>query len=288
MGLMNNIDDESNKISKALLGYDNSEFVHSKEGRVIRLLAEYLYPKQQFDIKKIKRTIIFFGSARIRSEKEDVKKYRIENGDNLDIKPIIKKEIEDEIVKANRKKLSKIYDETRELAFKISSWSNKLPKEQRFYICTGGGPGIMEAANRGAKEAGTKTIGLNISLPFEQDPNQYISKNLNFEFHYFFMRKLWFVVLAKAMVVFPGGFGTFDELMEVLTLKQTRKVTKPLPIYLYHKEYWDNVFNFNYLAEYGLISKEDLNLFRYVNSPDEAFEAIVGDLSKIYSINIEK
>ncbi|TAL70911.1 MAG: TIGR00730 family Rossman fold protein [Bacteroidetes bacterium] len=240
-------------IKRAPKGYDNYEFIHSKDGRVIRLLAEYLYPKQVMDKNNVKKGIIFFGSARVKPNDK--------NGDNAGY-----------------------YNDARILAKLLTDWSNTLPKEKSFNIVTGGGPGIMEAANRGSYDAGRKSVGLNISLPFEQMPNQYISEVLNFEFHYFFMRKFWFVYLANAMVVFPGGFGTLDELMEILTLRQTKKVTKPLPIILYGQNYWQKLINFDFLIEMGMINKEDVELFSYANTPDEAFKKLKSELSKIHKL----
>ena len=166
---------------------------------------------------------------------------------------------------------SRYYEDARSLAYQLARWSLELEEDKRFIVCSGGGPGIMEAANRGAAEAGSPTIGMNISLPFEQFPNSYISENLSFEFHYFFMRKFWFVYLAKALVVFPGGFGTFDELFELLTLRQTEKVKKPLCVVVYGKEFWNQVVNFDKLVEWGVISPEDLSIFHIVDEVEEAF-----------------
>ena len=283
---MQNKDNEpkKKKISKA---YDNTEFLHSKDGRVIRLLAEYLYPKRQFELQKINKGITIFGSARINSEENlnnSIKKFEIllsneknkSKQKNLELKIIENK---------NLLKSTHYYDEARQLAKLISSWSKKLSGKSKFNICTGGGPGIMEAANRGAADAGAKSIGLNISLPFEQHPNPYIDEDLNFEFHYFFMRKYWFVSMAAAIIVFPGGFGTLDELMEVMTLRQTQKVTKPLPIILYSRNFWEKLINFELMKEIGVISSEDLNLFKFADSPDEAFSIIKNELSNIYKLN---
>jgi uncharacterized protein (TIGR00730 family) len=244
---------ENKSIKRALKGYDNFDFIHSKDGRVIRLLAEYLYPKQVLDKNNVKKGIIFFGSARVKPDGN--------NGYNADY-----------------------YNDARMLARLLTEWSNTLPKEKSFHIVTGGGPGIMEAANKGSYDAGGKSVGLNISLPFEQMPNQFISEILNFEFHYFFMRKFWFVYLANAMVVFPGGFGTLDELMEILTLRQTRKVTKPLPLILYGQKYWEKLINFDYMIEMGMINKEDVHLFSYANSPEEAFNKLRTELSRIHKL----
>lgn len=249
----NNHTDTPTAIKRAAKGYDNKQFIHSGDGRTIRLLAEYLYPLQQFESKHIERAIIFFGSARCRPHGG--------NGNPL---------------------TEKFYEDSRSLAKMLAEWSMELPKKQQFHICTGGGPGIMEAANRGAYEAGMESIGLNISLPHEQEPNPYIAHNLNFEFHYFFFRKFWFVNLASALIAFPGGFGTMDELMEILTLCQTRKVTKPLPIFLYSTEFWTKLVNFDYLIEMGMIEAEDMNLFKFLDSPEQAFKSITEDLTKIH------
>ncbi|MCK5741829.1 MAG: LOG family protein, partial [Chlorobi bacterium] len=230
---INDKPDNTILLESAPKAYVNSEFVRSREGRTIRLLAEYLYPKQQFKEKKIKRTIIFYGSARIQPVDQIDEQIADLKGKLSEASTDERIIIEKDIKKVEKMyKSARYYDEARKLSSLITEWSNTLPKRERFAICTGGGPGIMEAANRGAKEAGGKSIGLNISLPFEQYPNQYINKSLNFEFHYFFMRKLWFVMLANTLIAFPGGFGTLDELMEVLTLRQTYKITKPLPIFL--------------------------------------------------------
>lgn len=277
---------EELKITKAPKAYDYGKFIHSRAGREIRILAEYSYPKDHFVQNAISRAVIFFGSARIQSrEKHDNDLKNLQNQfkkAKKNERSIIKTEIES---LQKREHMTRYYDDARELAHLIAKWSNSLKKNKRYYVCTGGGPGIMEAANRGAYEAGAPNIGLNISLPFEQEPNQYISPNLNFEFHYFFMRKFWFVYLSHALVVFPGGFGTLDEMMEILTLKQTLKVTKPLPIFLYSKEYWSNVINFQYLVDSGMISPEDLDLFRFVDTPAEAFELIKSELVKLSNIN---
>jgi uncharacterized protein (TIGR00730 family) len=277
----NDVNSEGNIIKKARKAYDNKKFLHSRAGREIRILSEYSYPKEHFLQNAINRAIIFFGSARILS-RETFDNHLVFLEEQLhkakkNEQPKIIAEIE---TYRKREHMVQHYEDARELARLIAGWSNTLKKNKRFYICTGGGPGIMEAANKGAFEADAPNIGLNISLPFEQMPNQYISPNLNFEFHYFFMRKFWFVYLAQALIVFPGGFGTLDEMMEILTLKQTLKVTKPLPIYLYSKEYWSKVINFQYLVDCGMISKDDLDLFVFVDSPAKAFELIKTELVK--------
>src|SRR6516164_5415182 len=229
------------------LAYKNEEYLDSDDARPIRILSEYLEPYSRLQRHRVHDTIVFFGSARIRE----------------------------------RGALGRYYSDARRLAHLITTWSLSLPtKGHCFVVCTGGGPGIMEAANRGAHEAGGKTIGLNIHLPFEQVPNAYITPNLNFEFHYFFMRKLWFAYLAKALVVFPGGFGTFDELFELLTLSQTDKMAKRMCIVVYGKEYWDRVVNFQALVDAGTISPKDLQLFHWASTPEQAFELLKTELTK--------
>ncbi len=219
------------------VAYKNEEFLDSQAGRSVRILSEYLEPLDHFRREKIRDTIVFFGSARV-----------TEDGP-----------------------MARYYDEARELARRVTEWSESLANHsRRFVVCTGGGPGIMEAANRGAQDAGGKTVGLNIGLPFEQWPNEYITPELSFEFHYFFMRKFWFAYLAKALVVFPGGFGTLDELAEILTLVQTEKLEKKMLVLLYGSSYWKEIINFDALVKYGMISPSDLNLFQYVDGTDEA------------------
>jgi uncharacterized protein (TIGR00730 family) len=178
--------------------------------------------------------------------------------------------------------MSRYYEDAVKLAKLLTQWSKKLYHQHRFVVCSGGGPGIMEAANKGAKLAGGKSIGLNISLPFEQSPNPFVTDDLNFEFHYFFMRKFWFVYLAKALVMFPGGFGTMDELFEVLTLLQTGKIKKKVTVVLYGKEYWQDMVNFDRLVELHMISPEDRRLLVFADTPQEAFEYLVKDLRRNY------
>ena len=224
-----------------ILAYYNREFLDSEDGRPLRILAEYLQPMQAFRREGIKETIVFFGSARIR-----------ENGP-----------------------MGRYYSEARELARLVTEWSMSLdPEAPPFVVCSGGGGGIMEAANRGARDAGGRTIGLNIGLPHEQRPNPYITPGLGFEFHYFFMRKLWFAHLACAMVAFPGGFGTLDELCEILTLSQTRKLSRRIPVLLYGEAFWREVINFEALVRHGMIANEDLELFRCVDTPAVAFDVL--------------
>jgi hypothetical protein len=223
------------------LSYHDETFLDSDEGRPLRILAEYLRPLQAFRKEQVHDMIVFFGSARLRQDGP----------------------------------MGLYYEAARELARLTTEWSMSIPGEsQRFVVCSGGGGGIMEAANRGASEAGGRTVGLNIGLPHEQRPNAYVTPGLNFEFHYFFMRKLWFAHLARAMVAFPGGLGTLDELCEVLTLSQTKKLDRPILVLLYGREYWSEVISFDALAKHGMISPKDLDLFRFVESPTEALSVL--------------
>jgi uncharacterized protein (TIGR00730 family) len=259
--------------SRAPLAYENDTFLKGPDGRPLRILAEYTEPLARFRREKIQDTVVFFGSARFRSlslAEEAVQLLARPGG--AEPAP----EHEQEAHRAQRAvDMAHYYEAARRLAHMLTDWTLTLPgKRHRFVVTTGGGPGIMEAANRGAHEAGGKTIGLNIALPFEQVPNPYITPELNFEFHYFFMRKLWFAYLAKGLVVFPGGFGTLDELFEILTLAQTEKLAKKMTVLLYGEEYWRRVLNLEALADAGTIAPGDVNLFEFVNSPEEAFERL--------------
>jgi uncharacterized protein (TIGR00730 family) len=223
------------------VAYKNEGFLNSPDARILRILSEYLEPLGHFRREHIRDTIVFFGSARVR-----------EDGP-----------------------LAQYYRDARTLARLVTEWSNQFANHTyRFVVCTGGGPGIMDAANRGARDASGKTIGLNIGLPFEQLPNPFISPELSFEFHYFFMRKFWFAYLSKALVVFPGGFGTMDELFEILTLAQTQKLAKKILIVLYGSQFWKEVINFDALVKHGMISPEDLDLFQYADDPETAFRLL--------------
>jgi len=231
-------------VAKSPKAYNNAEFLNSKDARALRILAEYLEPKARFDKLGVEDTVVFFGSARV-------------NPDSV------------------------WYEAARDLARRLTTWSKGLEsKERRFVVCTGGGPGIMEAANRGASEARGLNVGLTISIPDEEFDNPYVSRELHFHFHYFFMRKFWFVYLAKAVVLFPGGFGTLDELFEILTLVQTRKMRKRIPIVLFGTEYWDDIVDFGGLVKYGMISPGDLALFHRTNSVDEAYQMIIKGLTE--------
>jgi uncharacterized protein (TIGR00730 family) len=224
------------------VAYLNDKFLNSPDARGIRILSEFLEPFAHFRREKVRDTVVFFGSARIREGEGPLGHY---------------------------------YDDARTLAGMLTEWASQFTNSTyRFVVCSGGGPGIMEAANRGASDAGGKTVGLNIGLPFEQFPNPYITPELSFEFHYFFMRKFWFAYLAKALVVFPGGFGTLDEMMEVLTLSQTQKLAKKMTVLLYGSEYWKEIINFDALVRYGMIAEEDLGLFQFVDDPATALELL--------------
>jgi uncharacterized protein (TIGR00730 family) len=277
---MTDNNDDQSKCHRAPLAYENNKFLNSPDGRVLRILSEYLEPLSRFRRERIQDTIVFFGSARFRTASQAQRDLELlEKPGSAKLAP------EEEQMRMRRARadveMARYYEEARQLAFKLTKWAKNLNQSRhRFVVCTGGGPGIMEAANRGASEAGGLTVGLNINLPFEQMPNQYITPELNFEFHYFFMRKLWFAYLAKALVVFPGGFGTFDELFELLTLAQTEKMAKRMCVIIYGKEYWDRVVNFQALVDAGTISPKDLQLFHWANTPDEAFEYLKAELTE--------
>jgi len=265
---------------RAPLAYENKNFLTGADGRALRILAEYSEPLARFRHETIQDTVVFFGSARFHSLSDAEQEFTILQRDgSAELAP---PEEQRRLATAKaRLKMARYYEDARRLAYLLTKWSKTIPsKRKRFVLTTGGGPGIMEAANRGAREAGGATIGLNISLPFEQVPNPYITPALNFEFHYFFMRKLWFAYLAKALVVFPGGFGTLDELFEMLTLAQTQKLAKKMTILIYGEEYWSKVINLEALAEAGTISPDDVNLFRYVNTPEEAFAILKENLTR--------
>ena len=254
------------KIDKKNRFYYDSNFLGSGEGRSLRILSEYYGPLQKLERNNVSETIVFFGSARIPSE-EEAQKALENHSDESDFQTIAQ-------LKMNLK-MSRYYEESRSLATKFTSWSKNLKdSKHRYIICSGGGPGIMEAANRGASEANGINVGLTISLPFEASENEWISDDLNLKFHYFFMRKFWFLYLAKGLIVWPGGFGTLDELMELLTLIQTRKIKKPLPIVLYGKEFWENVINWDYIVEVGTISPEDLDLFHISDDVNDTFDYV--------------
>ena len=228
------------------LAYEDDDFLQSDDARPLRIMAEYLDPLQRFRRAGIHDTVVFFGSARLTAEGT----------------------------------MGRFYAEARELARLVTLWSKSLQSHtHRYVVCSGGGGGIMEAANRGASDAGGVTVGLNISLPHEQRSNPYITRELALEFHYFFMRKLWFAHLARALVVFPGGFGTLDELTEILTLAQTRKLTREIPVILYGPDYWKEIINFDALVRHGVIEAADLKLFEYADHPAEALQILQSRLA---------
>src|SRR3954452_22743903 len=258
-------------MSQQPMAYLYPEFLESAEARPIRILSEYLEPLRRFKEQKIQDTVVFFGSARVDSRERAeraLQTLRARGVRNAD-------EHYQQELKKSRKALewARYYEDARKLARLLTIWSVSLQSENhRFVVTSGGGPGIMEAANRGAREAGGKTIGLNIRLPFEQGANPYITEGLHFEFHYFFMRKFWFAYMAKALVVFPGGFGTLDELFEILTLVQTDKLTKKMEVVLYGREYWEQVLDLKPMAEWGAIAEKDLELLHYTDTPADAFQ----------------
>jgi uncharacterized protein (TIGR00730 family) len=256
------------------------EFLNSPDARLIRMLSEYLEPRRRFKQQKVKDTIVFFGSSKVLSREEAEKRLK-ESKELKDSNPS-KENTRKFKIAQKQVEMSQYYEDARTLARLITEWSMSIENKHRHYIVvSGGGPGIMEAANRGAKEVdGGKTIGLNISIPSEQYSNPYITEKLNFEFHYFFMRKFWFIYLAKGLVIFPGGFGTMDELWEVLTLIQTQKVQKKLPIVIYGEKYWKKIINFDAMVENLVIGENDLKLIHFSNTPQDAFEFLKKQLSE--------
>jgi uncharacterized protein (TIGR00730 family) len=262
--------------------YKDLEFLNSPDARLVRMLAEFLEPQRRFRKANIRDTIVFFGSARVVSSKEARSALAaLRRRVRAARKPAAK--LLNALRAAERSyRMSRYYEDCRKLAEMLTRWSRTLHTKNRFVVCSGGGPGIMEAANRGAMAAGGKSLGLNISLPFEQVPNPYISRGLSFEFHYFFMRKFWFAYLAKALVIFPGGFGTLDELMEMLTLLQTRKIKKKVAVVMYGSEYWKKIINFKEMMNQGVIKRKDMRLIRFIDSPEEAFEYLKKYLLREY------
>ena len=269
----------SDEVTKA---YRNADFINSPDARTIRMLCEYYEPRRRFFSQKVFNTVVFFGAARLvdssRAREELVAARSAADaaaGDNA---------VQEQLARAeSAMEMSKYYDDAQELSRRFTEWSMRRPKgKRRVIVCTGGGPGIMEAANRGAAEVpGGKSIGLGISLPREERLNPYVSDGLGFEFHYFFMRKYWFAYLAKALVVFPGGFGTLDELAELNTLRQTKKMTKPLPVVLYGSPYWKKVLNVRAMIDAGTISPEDYDLMYRCDTVDAAFEYLTTELDEL-------
>jgi uncharacterized protein (TIGR00730 family) len=282
-------------LESAPLAYENSDFINSADGRMLRIMSEYQEPMARFRRERIQDTIVFFGSARFRELDEASsalnKLVLLENTGSTnpapeDEQPASPYDVEQGTAPIQRLRLAEAavemaayYEDARKLSGMVSRWAMGLPgRRHRYVVTSGGGPGIMEAANRGAYEVGAKTIGLNIKLPFEQQPNPYITPALNFEFHYFFMRKYWFAYLAKALVVFPGGFGTLDEMFELLTLAQTRKLAKKITVVIYGSSYWKSVINLDVLAEKGAIAMKDRDLFQFADTPEQAFTLLKAGL----------
>jgi uncharacterized protein (TIGR00730 family) len=292
------VDADPPPLASAPLAYENPAFLNSADGRLIRVISEYLEPLARFRREQIQDTVVFFGSARFRGR--DEADHALELLDNTgstrpapsEEQPAKATEIAaGEATDLQRKRavaaveMARYYEDARRLAQLLTRWAKNIPsRKHRFVVTSGGGPGIMEAANRGAREAGGKTIGLNIALPFEQSPNRYITPSLNFEFHYFFMRKLWFAYLSKALVVFPGGFGTLDEMFEILTLAQTQKLAKKITVVVYGKEYWSKVLDLDALVDAGAISPKDIELFQFADTPEQAFDLLRRGLTENYLV----
>ncbi len=283
-------------LPQAPLAYRDPEFLDSPDGRLLRILAEYSEPMARFRRERIQDTVVFFGSARFRALDEAHQQLRqlantgsVEPAPAEEQPPSATELAHGEVTEPQRKpaeaavEMAQYYEDARTLARMMATWAKKLPgRRHRFVVTSGGGPGIMEAANRGAWEAGAKTIGLNIVLPFEQVPNRYITPALNFNFHYFFMRKYWFAYLAKALVVFPGGFGTLDEMFELLTLDQTGKLAKKITVVLYGSAYWKRAIDMDFLAEKGAIAAKDKDLLQFADTPEEAFRCLTEGLAKYH------
>jgi uncharacterized protein (TIGR00730 family) len=283
-------------LAPAPLAYENLAFLNGPEGRLLRIVAEYVEPLARFRREQIQDTVVFFGSARFRGREEaDHALELLENTGSTRPAPSHEQPASPPQIAAGQAtvlqrrravaavEMARYYEDARRLAQLLTAWARTIPsKRHRFVVMSGGGPGIMEAANRGAWEAGGKTIGLNIRLPFEQAPNPYITPGLNFEFHYFFMRKLWFAYLSKALVVFPGGFGTLDEMFEILTLAQTQKLAKKITVVIYGSEYWKRIFNLDALVDTGAISPKDIELIQYADTPESAFELLRNGLTTNY------
>jgi uncharacterized protein (TIGR00730 family) len=256
----------------APVAYENEPFLSSPDGRILRILAEYQEPLARFRREQIQDTVVFFGSARFQEEKDAAEALaKLEKNPDSAASAA---QLEQDLKRAHASvDMARYYEDARKLAHMLTKWSITIPaRRHRFVVTTGGGPGIMEAANRGALEAGGRSIGLNIQLPFEQHPNEYITPSLSFQFHYFFMRKFWFAYLAKGLVIFPGGFGTMDELFEILTLAQTEKLAKKILVIIYGSEYWNKIINFQAFVDAGAVSPQDLDLIKIVDNPEEAFD----------------
>ncbi len=264
------MDNESGERRRPIEAYHNEAFLNSPNARALRILSEYLEPQSRFERYKLDDTIVFMGSARTISREQAEQELRAAEGGSGDLEQA-----------RRRLQLSQYYEDARDLAARLTHWSKGLDDpERRFVVCTGGGPGIMEAANRGASEAKGVNVGLTISIPAEEFDNTYVTRGLSFHFHYFFMRKFWFAYLAKALIVFPGGFGTLDELFEILTLLQTRKIRKHLPMVLFGTRYWKEIIDFDALIHHGMIDAADLGIFHRTDSVDDAFQFITSRLTE--------
>lgn len=268
-------------LKSAPVAYQNEAFLNSPDGRILRMLAEYQEPLARFRREQIQDTVVFFGSARFQRQKDATEALATVEKNHAGVPAA---QLESDLKRAQASvDMARYYEDARALAYLLTKWSTQIPaRRHRFVVTTGGGPGIMEGANLGAHEAGGKSIGLNIQLPFEQYPNQFITPSLNFQFHYFFMRKFWFAYLAKGLVIFPGGFGTMDELFEILTLAQTDKLAKKILVIIYGSEYWKRVINFQAFVDAGTVSQQDLELFKIVDNPEEAFEFLRDGLTKYH------
>lgn len=285
-----------NENKRPLLAYEDHTFINSPDGRMLRIMAEYMEPLAHFRRERIQDTVVFFGSARFRAL--DVASHDLELLDKpgsahvapIEEQPATHQDITGDDASHLQRlhaeaavEMAHYYEDARRLAYLLTQWSMTIKsRRHRFVVTSGGGPGIMEAANRGASEAGGKTIGLNIRLPFEQEHNPYITPSLDLEFHYFFMRKYWFAYLAKALVVFPGGFGTLDEMFELLTLSQTHKLAKELIIIIYGSSYWKKAVNFDMFVQKGTIAPNDLKLFHFADTPQDAFAILQEKLTRNY------
>jgi uncharacterized protein (TIGR00730 family) len=260
-------------LKSAPLAYQNEPFLNSPDGRILRILSEYQEPLARFRREQIQDTVVFFGSARFQgSHAAKTHLATVEQNSGSSAAEQYEKDLKRAQASVD---MARYYEDARRMAHMLTEWSLQIPaKRHRFVVTTGGGPGIMEAANLGAHEAGGRSIGLNINLPFEQNPNPYITPALNFEFHYFFMRKFWFAYLAKALVIFPGGFGTMDELFEILTLAQTDKLAKKILVVIYGSKYWHEIINFQAFVDAGTVSQEDVDLFQFVDTPEAGFEVL--------------
>jgi uncharacterized protein (TIGR00730 family) len=263
-------DDEQERRRHGVKAYLQESFLNAADARPLRILAEYLEPKSRLNRHRIEDTIVFMGSARLVSHEQAQAEVRSAEAGEGNLERA-----------QSRLAMSRYYEDARELARRLTEWSKQLGEdERRFVVCTGGGPGIMEAANRGASEAKGQNVGLTISIPVEEFDNRYVTRELSFHFHYFFMRKFWFAYLAKALLVFPGGFGTLDELFEILTLVQTRKMRKHLAVVLFGSQYWDEVVNFDALVRHGTINADDLGIFHRTDSVDVAFDIVTRHLTQ--------